>query len=135
MFHPGRPKPLLNKLADAILPLHTLLGLMKAQKVPDADATSKIAKVTKRNAVGVGCAEQGPDTGADDGGNGYLLLPKNLQYAEMRESTREAATECHDNARTGIYSGYAAGLQFRWWLAIELWVGITVGRHASSLAQ
>jgi hypothetical protein len=51
---------------------------MKAEKVADANAPSKVAKVTNGNAVGVGRAEQGPDTGANNCVNGYLLLLENF---------------------------------------------------------
>jgi hypothetical protein len=54
---------------------------MKADEIADADAPSEIAKIPKGNAVGVSRAEQGPDTGAHDGGNGYPLLIEDFKYA------------------------------------------------------
>src|ERR1700693_4874216 len=57
LFHCGGAKPFLNKLADAILPPFALLRLMKAEKISDADAPSKIAKIAQGNAVRIGCAK------------------------------------------------------------------------------
>jgi hypothetical protein len=107
---------------------------MKAEKVADPDTPSKIAKVTKGDTVGVGCAEQGPDTCSDDCRNEYLLLLENFQNAQMRESAGEATTQGKCDPRSAVLSRYSAASHLGSWLTIELWLGITEGRHRTSLA-
>jgi hypothetical protein len=51
------PKPLMNKLADAVLFWAILLCLLKPQKITHVDAPSKIAEVMKGYAIGVGRAK------------------------------------------------------------------------------
>jgi hypothetical protein len=69
--------------------------VLKANEVPHADAAAQFTKLSRGDAVGEGCAEQGPDTGANDGGNGDLLLLEDVQDAQMGESPGEAAAQSH----------------------------------------
>ena len=53
----------------------------------------KIAKVAQGNAVRVGCAKQGPDTRADDGGDRDALLFEDFQDTQVRKASGEAAAQ------------------------------------------
>ena len=93
LFHSSGAEPFLYELADAILPPLALLRMMKAKKVSNADLPPKIAKVAQGNAVRVGCAEQGPDAGAHDGGDRDALLFEDFQDAQVRKASGEAAAQ------------------------------------------
>ena len=96
----------------------------------------EIAKVAQGNAVRVGRAEQGPDAGADDGGDRDALLFEDFQNTQVREAPGEAATQGQGDPRCRSQQPRFCAIAVRGCrLTIEVWLGTTRGRHAASLAR
>jgi hypothetical protein len=129
-------KPLLHKLADAILPsfLSSRVRVMEAEKIAKANAPAKVAQVARGNAVGVSGAEQATDACAYDGGDGNLLLFKYFEDAQVRKPTREAAAQGNCDPRSRVPSRESAQSRLSAWAATGVWLGGARIRHAASLA-
>lgn len=134
VLYSARAEPLPYKLADQVLFFGLPIRVLKADEIPHAHAAAQFAKLTRGDAVGKGSTEQGPDAGADDGGNWDLLLFENIENAQMGESPGEAATQSHDDSGSFSMGPNSAQANCRAVWTLCLWFRPTERCHAASLA-
>jgi hypothetical protein len=97
IFKTLRFENLLNEVTQPVVAGKAKAGDTPSSDVSEAKCAASGNNPCERRAAGISGAQDAANARASDKGNGYVILFKNLQDAEMSESTSETAAQREAN--------------------------------------